>query len=85
MLWYVIKGIRNMKFQNNKLELLKELHQLVSQQLDNAGVNVDLEYEVADLLTEVKDRKRQRRLNLVRRELDKWLKEIAEYKKVQNA
>lgn len=84
MQWYVLMGHRIMKFKNDKLELLKELRRLVTQQLDNANVKVDLEYEVAGLLTEVKDRTRYRRLHLVRRELDKWLDEIADYRKTKS-
>lgn len=70
-----------MKFKKDKVELLKELRKLVTDNLDNAGVKVDLEYEVAELLTEVTDKRRFRRLKMVRRELDKWIDELASEQK----
>jgi len=72
-----------MKFKNNKLELFKELRKLVTENLNNANVNVDLEYEVAELLTEITDKRKLRRLKLVRKELDKLIEQLSE-KEVKN-
>jgi hypothetical protein len=64
------------KFRNNKLELLKELQKIVSQEMSNAKMNVEFEQDVAEFLTEVVDKKRFRRLKMIRRELDSWIEEM---------
>lgn len=70
-----------LKFKDNKLELLRELRRMLSDDINNVAVNVDLEEEVADFLTEVTDKRRARRLKLVRKELDKWIQEMLDIKK----
>lgn len=70
-----------MKFKKDKVKLLKELRELVIDNLDNAGVKVDLEYEVAELLTEITDKRRFRRLKTVCKELNKWIDELVSEKK----
>jgi len=74
-----------MKFKTDRLELLKELRALILQEMNNSKVNVDLEYDVAEFLTEVKDKRRLRRLKLVRRELDKWIDEMVDTKKEEKS
>jgi len=70
-----------MKFQRDRLELLKTLREFVLEEMNNAKVNVDLEYDVSEVLTEITDRKRARRLGLVRRELEKWIEETKSNRK----
>lgn len=62
-----------LKFKNNRFELLRVLREFVNREMSNAKVNVDLEQDVAEFLTEVTDRRRTRRLKLIRRELDEWI------------
>jgi hypothetical protein len=73
-----------MKFKTDKVELLKELRKLVSEELGNAKMNVYLESEVAEFLTEVTDRRRSHRLKLVGRALDNWIDEMVAEKKKEN-
>lgn len=73
-----------MKFKTDKVELLKELRKLISEELDNTKLNVNLESEVAEFLTEVTDRRRSRRLKMVRRALDEWIDEIVVEKRKSN-
>lgn len=70
-----------MKFQKDKLELLKSLRDLVLEDLRNSTVNVDLEYDTSEVLMEITDRKRSRRLKLIKRELDSWIDETKTLRK----
>lgn len=73
-----------LKFKTDRLLLLKELRNLLSESVDDSKVNVDLDEEVALFLTEVTDKRRVRKLKSVRNELDKWINEIVEYRKKSN-
>lgn len=70
-----------MKFKTDKVELLKVLRDLVCEEMSNAKMNVELESEVAEFLTEMTDKRRSRRLKLVRGALDKWINEMVAEKK----
>lgn len=70
-----------LKFKDNKLELLRELRRMLTEDINNVDVNVDLQEDVADFLADVTDKRRHRRLKLVRKELDKWIEEMLQGKK----
>lgn len=65
-----------LKIKNNKLELLKALQTLVDESLEFVEVNDSLESEVASMLMDMKERKRIKKLKLMSRELDKWLRTL---------
>ena len=69
------------KFKTDKVTLLKLLRNLVSEGIDNAKVNVELESEVAELISDLTDKRRVRRLKSLRRDVDKWIDELKDSKK----
>lgn len=66
----------NLNFKNNKKLVLKTLMELVKESIDNADINVDLEQDVAELLTEIKDKRRLRKLKSLKKELNDWIVEL---------
>ena len=69
------------KFKTDKVTLLKLLRNWVSEGIDNAKVNVELESEVAELISDLTDKRRLRRLKALRRDVDKWIDELKDSKK----
>lgn len=65
--------------------MLKALRDLVEEGICNFDVNVDLEEEVAEFLSEVKDRRRVRKLKVIRRELDTFIEEVSYQKRLVEA
>lgn len=70
-----------LNFKKDKILLLKEIKSLIIQTINNAAINPLLEEEVSELLTEVKDKRRLRKLKLIRNELDKFIVEMTTQKK----
>ena len=61
---------------NNRLNLLKELRNYVKRTLKNSDMNPNSKADVSDMMMELQDRKTVRTLKVVRKELDKWIKEM---------
>jgi len=74
-----------LSFKKDRVALLKALRDLVTEGIRNSDVSVDLDEEVAELLTEVKDRRRVRKLKTIRRELDKFIDEVVSQRKLLEA
>ncbi len=55
-------------FQKNKLELLKELQEIISDTLMQGHIT---------WFGDISEKRRNRNLKMVRKELDEWIKEIA--------
>ena len=64
-----------LKFKNNKMLLLKALREIVTENMDHRLLETSIEQDVAEFLTEIKDKKRYRRLKSIRKELDRWINE----------
>ena len=64
-----------LKFKKDRVLLLRALRELVTENMDNADINSYLEEEVAEFIIEIKDKRRFRRLKLIRKELDKFIEE----------
>jgi hypothetical protein len=69
------------KFRQDRLVLLKALFGLVNEALDNSDINPYIEQDVAEFLTEIKDKRHKRNLKIIRRELDRWINECEEHRK----
>lgn len=63
------------KFEKNKVMLLKALIGLVNENLNFADVREEIDSEVAELIADLKDRKRLRRLKEMKKALDKFISE----------
>jgi len=74
-----------LNFKKDRVTLLKALRDLVEEGICNFDVNVDLEEEVAEFLSEVKDRRRVRKLKVIRRELDTFIEEVSYQKRLVEA
>ena len=61
---------------NSRLNLLKELRNYVKKTLKNSDLNPNSKADVSDMMMELQDRKAVRTLKVVRKELDKWIKEM---------
>jgi len=72
-----------MKFQTSKIELLKVLRDLVTENIGFKDVNAVLESEVGEFITEISDKRRYRRLKLVKRSLDKLIDETIREEKLR--
>jgi hypothetical protein len=62
--------------------LLKTLLKLVSEDIDNATVNVDLEGEVADLLVSITGKRRVKQLKKIKSALVDYIEEVKKNEKV---
>lgn len=65
-----------MRIKDNRLLLLKALRDHIDTSLDNAEINPNFESDVADMLTDMKEKKNVKRLKVIKKELDKWIKEM---------
>ena len=63
-----------MKFKKSKIDLLKELRVLVTENMAAADLNP--EEDVSEFMEEITDKRRARRLKLIRRELDNLIEEM---------
>lgn len=70
-------------FKKDRVLLLKALRDLVSECMENNSINPDFERDVAEFLIEITDKKRFRRLKMVRRELDKFIEETISRQKLE--
>jgi len=63
-------------FKKDRVSLLKALRDLVTEDMDNASsINPNWDQDVANFIMEIKDKRRIRRLKLIRKELDKFIEE----------
>jgi hypothetical protein len=65
-----------LKFKNNRLVLLKTLRELVSDAIENADINPVFEEDVSKLILDITDKRRVRRLKLIRKELDVFINDL---------
>ena len=72
-----------LNFKKNKVLLLKTLRNIVTDEIDNASIDPSMEEEVAEFLTDVKDKRKVRQLKAIRKELDTFIKEVESSKKLQ--
>jgi hypothetical protein len=61
------------KIKYDKLELLKVIFEFINDWQQYSEVNVELESEVAEVLTEMKNKKKRNLLKAVHEELGKWI------------
>jgi hypothetical protein len=73
------------KFKKDRLVLLQTLRDLVKEEISNSSINDVLEYEVAEFIAEVKDRRRTRRLKQILKEVDKWIDDVDAERKIERA
>jgi hypothetical protein len=73
------------KIRRDQIALMQELRKVVTKCIDNASVKVELEEEVADLLTEVVDQRQARKLKKLRSELDGFINEMITFRAIQKA
>jgi hypothetical protein len=66
----------NINYKKNRVLLLKELRQLVSENIDNSSIDPFLEQEISEFITEVKDKRKVRKLKIIRHALDEFIKEV---------
>ena len=64
-----------LNFKKDRLLLLKELRDLVTEGMDNFTLNSRLNKQV------IEDKRRNRKLKLIRRELDDFIEEVNETRK----
>ena len=69
-------------FKKNRVSLLAALKTFVQEGLEHASV-VPMEEEVADLVIELTDRRRKRRLKKINEALKEWLDEIMREEKLR--
>jgi len=74
-----------LNFKKDRVLLLKALRDLVTEAVDDASISVELDEEVAEFLTKTKDKRRLRKLKMLRREVSKYIEEVASQKKLQEA
>jgi uncharacterized coiled-coil protein SlyX len=65
----------------NRMLLLKELRDLVSDQMDDIRLNTELEEDIGEFITERVSKKRHRKLRKLRKELDSFIQEFKELQK----
>lgn len=64
-------------FKKDKAEILKTLYKLVRENLEFGDVNVDSESDMAEFVSDLRERKRIRKLRKLKLEVEKWMKEMA--------
>lgn len=73
---HMIDVMTNLRIKSSKLNLLKALQEDVDQALENADVNPSFEYDVAEIISTMRDKKTVKRLKVIKKELDKWIEEM---------
>jgi hypothetical protein len=68
----------NAKLKKDRLCLLQTLRDFVEDSLGYGETNVQLDSEVAEIITNLTDKRKMRTLKIVRKELQKWIHEIEE-------
>lgn len=58
-------------FKKDRISLLKELRELVLENIENANIDPFLEQDVSEFIAEIKDRRRIRKLKSILKETDK--------------
>ena len=71
-----------MNFKKDKILLLKALRELVSEDMENSEINPYMDQEVSEFMIEITDKRRVRRLKSMRKELDKYIEEIEEERRL---
>lgn len=72
-----------LNFKKDRVLLLRVLRDIVTENMGYSDVNPYIDEDVADLITEIKDKRKCRKLKLVRNELDKMIKEMAAEQKLK--
>lgn len=70
-----------LNFKKDEMALLQVLRDLVTDNLGYGDVNANLDSDVSDVIMELKDKRRLRRLRDMRRALDKFMKSFNEKRK----
>lgn len=90
-LFYFCVGLNNtyrntaMKnFNKDRVLLLKELQKLVSQNLKYSNVNVYDDADVAEVVIELRDKKRQRLLKNISKAMDSFIKDFSKEQKMRD-
>lgn len=63
------------KFKKDRVLLLRELQQLVNESIDASKMNPQSDEEVSYYMIDVTDKRRARKLKVIKQELEKWIKE----------
>jgi hypothetical protein len=69
----------------DKVVLLKALRNLVKENLEFGAVNIYMESDVGEVMTDLCDRKRLRNLKKLQRATDNWMKELEVEHRIKNA
>ncbi len=72
------------KIRRDQIDLMRKLRKVISECIDNASVNPEIEEDVSEFLTEVVDKRRHRKLKQLKNELDEFITEMVNYRAVQN-
>jgi hypothetical protein len=70
------------RIKNDRLLLLKALRDHVEVSLENSEVESQFEADVAEMIMAMRDKRTVKQLKVVRKELDKWIKEMEEDRKL---
>lgn len=72
-----------LNYKKDKVLLLRIIRDIITENIGYGNVNPYIDEDVADLVTEIKDKRKCRKLKLVRNELDKLIKEMATEQKLK--
>lgn len=70
-------------FKKDNVVLLKVLRNLVKENIDASKVNMVMEQDVAEYITEMTDKRRIRKLKELNRALDKYIAEVVSFEKLK--
>ena len=73
-MWYM--RINTLQLKKDRVLLLKAVRDHIKVSIDNADVNSNSEADISDMLLDMKDKKQLKQLKVVKKELDKWIKEL---------
>lgn len=62
-----------LRIKNDKLSLLKAILSHIDTSLENSEINPELDYDVADMIMSMKEKKSIRELKVIKKELEKWI------------
>jgi predicted TIM-barrel fold metal-dependent hydrolase len=71
------------KFEKDKVELLKALREIVTENLNYADVRAMIDSDVAEFIMELQEPRRQRKLKKIRKALDTLIKETVREEKLR--
>ena len=81
--WSILRIDVMQKFEKDKVELLKALREIVTENLNYADVRAMIDSDVAEFIMELQEPRRQRKLKKIRKALDTLIKETVREEKLR--